>query len=189
MLKVLNLTNQSVIGHCMTPSTRSKTGSIALEYVAALVILFLVLCFPLMNLATVTYKYNLVVAAVHTATNRAAKADTFSGTGNAIAALVPATVSNFLNNVKGVQVQQIDYRINESDPTTTTVTHYPMRTRLSTVPDVRHIYCVETIVAARVDPLIYINVGFIPSIPGLTGPASYTVASQEIVENVTGLNQ
>lgn len=168
---------------------RSRSGSIAAEYVAALVFLFLVLVFPLINIATVAYRYNLMVAAVHAAAHAGAVAPKFvSGTDSATA-VIPAIINNYLGSARGITIQGIRFRINETPVITSTVTNHNFGAQLTAPATIESLYSVEVVVTASVSPLVPLSTGFIPAIPGFTAPAAYTVASQELVETTSGLNQ
>ena len=167
---------------------RQQTGAIAAEYVAAIMFLFLVLTFPLMNLATVSYKYNLVVNAVHNACHVAMTASSFDNPTTGIRAIVPRAINAELGPVRGITINKINYRINHVNIKTQVVTNETWKTKLATAPNPDEQYSIEVVVEATCEPVVQMSAtGFIPPIPGLTAPARYVVSSQQLVENLQGL--
>ena len=185
---------------------KSCHGSFIAENTAVMVLILLGLIFPLINLATSTYRYNMVYGAAKAAAHAASSAPTFTGTapstggstaggpsslGPGMAQVVPSMVNNYLQNARGIQNVKTNYRINQATIATQAVTHTPWATKLSIPPDPQtYMYSVEVNVQADVYPLVTMSAtGIIPNVPGLTGPTHQNVSAQEVVETVSGLNQ
>lgn len=170
-------------------NTRRSAGSFLAEYAGVIVIVLLALTFPLLNLATSSYRYNMLVSAVHKAAFDSSTAPTFTGS-TGVAGVVPATMNNYLQNAKGISNFNVKYRINESDIKTATVTHHGWGQKLSSpADDTKTIYSIEVVVDADISPLVTMAAaGFVPAVPGLTGPSHVVVASQQMTENSAGLN-
>ncbi len=193
MLKTLTATN--IQGVLMAKKCcRSNSGSIIAEYMAAIVVLFLVLVFPLINLTVFTYRYNLVVAAVHNAAHLGATAPTFSTAGTGALAVAQNSVAAFLPTVQGVKLVSTQARIKIADTATQGVSNNGMNTKLSAPADPQlNIYSIEVLTTATISPLMPLSNGipnaFVPNVPGVTSPVTQTISAQELVENVRGLNQ
>jgi hypothetical protein len=170
---------------------RSQSGShILAEYTAVLMVILLALTFPLVNLATFSYRYNMLVAAAHAAAHAGAVAPTFSGNVTGVAAVVPATVNTLLRNAGGISNVSYQYRINETDINSQNVIHHGWGRPLPRPASETSVFTIEVAVTADVAPLVPMqSFGLIPTVRGLTSPARDTVSAQEMAENVMGLNR
>jgi hypothetical protein len=170
-------------------ASRSRKGSIAAEHMAALIVLFLGLFFPLCNLATCFFRYGLVLQAVHNGSHYGSKAQTWTaGTStNAVMTVVPATVNNFVNSTKGVRNQVVRVRILETRLSDGLVTRLADNSRLPTPPKAGYIYSLETTVALDIDPLISFKNNLVPDVPGMTRPYRASITTRELMENPDGM--
>jgi hypothetical protein len=178
---------------------RDCHGSFIAENAAMITVIFLALTFPLINLATSTYRYNMVCGAAKAAAHVGANAPTFSGnagpnnpaTGNGAMQTIPAMVDHYLKDAKGISNVSCKYRINIAKIDDQTVTNNPWSQQLPNPADLDNfIYSMEVVVDADVAPLVTMTgSGLIPNVPGLTGPTHQSVAAQEVVETTAGLNQ
>jgi hypothetical protein len=172
---------------------RDCHGSFIAENAAMITVIFLALTFPLINLVTSTYRYNMVCGAAKAAAHIGANTNTFTGasTGNGAMQAVPAMVDHYLKDAKGVSNVSCKYRINMAKIEDQTVSHNPWAQKLTDPADLdTYIYSMEVVVDADVAPLITMaGSGLIPNVPGVTGPSHQTVAAQEVVETTAGLNQ
>ncbi|MGH7194441.1 MAG: hypothetical protein ACREJM_13050, partial [Candidatus Saccharimonadales bacterium] len=85
----------------------------------------------------------------------------------------------------------INYRIKQSKIADQTVTSNPWKAALTAPADPeKYIYTIEVVVDADVSPLVTMaSSGIVPNVPGVTGPSHQTVAAQEVVETMSGLNK
>ena len=156
-----------------------------------LCVLFVFLCFPLLTLGAVTIRYGFLLAASRDAAHMAAAARTFqtnSSTSDLSACNVASgqasltagkftgvTVSNVSTNIVTIALSN-----NSVSKRTTPLT--------SPADTTNNIYGIEVSVTGTIAPLIAGNPNF-PRVPGLSGPMTVTISSQEICENPQGLNQ
>ncbi len=181
---------------------RQPTGSFIAENVAVIVVIFLFLTFPLIDLATCSYRYNMLCGAVKAAAHAGANSQTFTGTvpaGQASSGLhnwtgvkvsVPAVMQNYLSNARGISNVHVNYRVNSTNINTQVVTNNAWNQPLPTPPDtINNIYSVEVAVDADVSPIYPMPVPFLPNVPGLSGPSHLTSSAQELSEYANGLNQ
>ena len=174
---------------------RLPNGNFLVEHVAVLFVIFVVLTFPLINLAASAYRYNMICGAARAAAHQAADCATFTGTvigtGPGVAQAVPTAVTNYLKNANGVSNVTSKYRINQSEMATQIVTNTAWGQKLPVQPDTsKYIYSIEIVVEADVLPLVpMVGIPAVPQVPGLTGPSHQIVASQQLAENPAGMNQ
>jgi hypothetical protein len=174
--------------------SRQPHGSFIAENTAVIVVLLLALTFPLINMATSAYRYNMVCGAAKAGAHAGATASTFlaaTSVGPAASASIPAVVHNYLDSAQGVSHVAIQYRINQAKISDQTVTNNPWQTPLAQPADPdNYMYTVEVVVDADVSPIVTMAISnIVPNVPGVTGPSHQTVSAQEVVETISGLNQ
>lgn len=179
---------------------RRPIGNFIAEHVAVIVFILLFMTFPVINLATSTYRYNMLCGAAKAAAHAGANSQTFSGnipasqvapnTWAGVALSVPAVIQNYLGSAMGISNVHSQFRIVQANINTQAVTYNPWGSALPTTADTtNYIYSIQVEVDADVWPLYPMNVGFLPTIPGLTGPAHQSSSAQEMCEYASGLNQ
>jgi hypothetical protein len=170
---------------------RSSRGSFAAENAAVMIVIFLGLMFPLLNLATSTYRFNMACGAAKAGAHAGATSSTVSDPAKGAVYNVPATVHNYLDNAKGIKNVTVKFRVNQSTiAPPPTVTHNGWGQKLSVPPDPdTFIYSTEVVIDCDVYPVMTMpKNGLIPLVPGLTGPSHQTVSAQEVVEAISGLD-
>lgn len=170
---------------------RACSGSIAVEYVAALVVFFLFITFPAIDLATIAYRYTLMSQITKECAHTAAISDSWTAAGSTNDALSNAQAvwqKWKTEDSYAIKNATMRLRINSTDITTKAVTHNAWNAKLAAVPPAGVICSVECNVAGDVNPLLYM-VGSPINIPGVTSPMHFDLASQELSENLTGLSQ
>ena len=174
-----------------TKKTRKFKGSTLAELGPVVFVLFFMFVFPLINLGTIGLRYGLLASAARDGAHAAATSYTFEiGSPGKPAAInnTASAVTEFVDRYSGITVTSIDVDILITDINTETVTRSdgklanPANTQ-------NNIYSLESIVTARLDPLIAFDMPFNGDIPGLTGPWTTTVRAKEYAENSQGLNQ
>jgi Flp pilus assembly protein TadG len=172
-------------------SLRNASGQAMLDLPWTLCVLFIFLCFPLLTLGAETIRYGFLLAASRDAAHMAAAARTFQTNSsssdlsacNVASGQAALTASKFTN----VTVNSVTTNIVIIALSNNAVTR--RSTPLSAPADTtNNLYGIEVVVNGTIAPLIAGNPNF-PRIPGLSGPITLSVTSQEISENPQGLNQ
>jgi hypothetical protein len=170
----------------MRPS-RTRNGSIAGEQLAALIVLFLGLFFPLCNIATCFYRYGLVLQAVHNGSHygSTAKAWTTAGDASAVQVIVPQTILNFCSSTKGITNPVVTYRILETELATGKINRMADGAGLvsPTQPKAGYLYSLETTLDCDIDPLIPFSGSLVPKVPAMTSPYHAKITTRQIIEN------
>lgn len=185
---------------------RNCRGSFIAENAGVTVALFLGFVFPFIDLATVGLRYSFLLRAVHDAAHIGAGASTFSSGSSSYAVMdyAPIQVTKSLNNVPGVNLTGTPnvnivttafttnvVNVNTANkplpqgkiPGSNPAANYP------SVDPTANNYAIQVSATANIDPLITVKVGFFPNVPGISGPYTCTVSSQEISENPSNLTQ
>jgi hypothetical protein len=171
---------------------RSRKGSIAAEQMAALMVLFLGLFFPLCNIATTFFRYGLVLQAVQNGAHVGSTAQTWTAGSSptAVMDVVPATIINFCNSTKGlynpiVKVRMIETDLAPGGP----VNRLPDNTRLNpaTQPRAGFIYSIETTLDCDIDPLVPFRGNLVPQVPAMTAPYHARITTRQLLENPDGM--
>lgn len=170
---------------------RNSSGSSLAELAPALFILFFLFVFPLINLGTIALRYGLLASAARDGAHAAATAYTFETSSPGKPSALnksPQAVQAMAGKFTGINVTSIDVDILVTDISNQTVTRHdnklpqPANTQ-------SNIYSLESIVTAQLSPLVAMDMPFLDSVPGLTGPWTTTVRAREYAENTQGLNQ
>lgn len=170
---------------------RDKQGSIIVDYTAAIVVFVLFLIWPFVDYCTIGLRYMLFRDVVHTATQVASKATTFSaGSGNnAVMDKVPQAISWAASQYTGVRIVNQRIRIVQTSLSGTT-TPGTWGAVWPTQPDSKaNVYMIEVHCTADLDPLLAFSGPFGNPIPGMTGPMRISLAQQLMSETPNGLNQ
>lgn len=170
-------------------SRRSKCGSFLADTPAALWVLFMILCFPLANLATVCLRAAFLYLGVHNATRMASRARSYlapvAGEPSAVQ-LANTTANTVAAAWTGVHITNINTSIVCTDINTRAVT--TQSTPLTTAADdTNYTYQLEVDVNGKVDPLITINTPWGP-VPGLSTAVQLYFTDRQYVENPQGLS-
>lgn len=176
----------------MRARSRRSSGNAAVELPFVLWFLFVLILFPMINLSTVCLRSYFLYQACHNAALTAAKAKSYQTTvGTDISAVdaANATVTRILSEHPGISVSSIVTQI-VTTPLATPTSESAQTGRLTTPANTTlNAYQIRVTVVGACDPLIPFNLGFLGSIPGLTGPMSFTVRDQNFVENTQGLTR
>jgi hypothetical protein len=172
---------------------RSRTGSIAAEHMAALIILVLGLFFPLCNIAASAYRYTIALQSVHNGAYAGSVANSFTAgsdpKGNDVQDIVPNTINTFLNANTGVHNATVKYRLLETDINTKAVTPFAFGAKLPYDPKAGCIYSIECDVACDIDPLVPFNGPLVPHVPGMTSAFHTQMSAKQLIENPTGMTK
>jgi hypothetical protein len=146
----------------------------------------------MVDLATVLLRYTFLVSAARDGVHAAARCKTFltnaSASENSAVHAAPLAVQATASSFSEVQVNTVNTHILVTNITSHQVADYaiPLKQPADTGAN---IYELETILQGQVNPLINMDTGYFPGIPGLTAPIPVTVAAREYCENPQGLNQ
>ena len=170
---------------------RTQTGSLV-EVAPVLWFLLLMLTFPLLNLATVGLRYTFLLGASRDAVQAASVAKTFlvdldSSNPSAVDA-AQAIATQECADFKGIHLTNVTTNLVITNLNTNAVTI--QSTPLSGPADTANFfYQVQVITTAKVDPFLTYRGAIFGNIPALTGPATFSLASQQMCENPTNMNQ
>lgn len=163
------------------PGRRSRGESIA-ELPGILILIFLGLFFPLLDLGAIAIGANHVYNAARGASERAGRANNFSQGQQLAKDYVATTAKSF----GGLTIKSVDLALLEADkstPNTWTLQNGPLPDAHDTA---NKVYQVQVTVNATVAPLL--TVPFPGTVPGLNAPIPITTTGKNFVENVDGLN-
>jgi hypothetical protein len=172
----------------MAGRVRTQTGSIA-ELPAVLWVLFCLLIFPLMDLASIGIRSAQVSMAAQRACQMSSRAHSFQAgvNGNKSAMEVAqAETDNLAKDYTGVRVKKVDTAIlvTSIDTRNVTVVNHALTSPANTADN---IYQIRVEVQAEVDPLI--TIPYLPvAISGVTQPMKVTCSDQQFAECPHGLN-
>ncbi|HEY9869580.1 MAG TPA: hypothetical protein V6D08_10480 [Candidatus Obscuribacterales bacterium] len=182
---------------CLGPGVgRRLCGNVTAELPVVLLVLFIFLAFPMLNLATSSVRAYFLRSAVLQAAHNAAKACTFAtnvpaqeGEPPCSSALSIAnkTLDDFAGSFKGVAITNREISIvvqniasgSESSSTSP----------LSTVDPEKNLYYLEVSVDGEAMPLIPMTGTMVPQVPGLTSAMKLKLSGREIFEQTEGLTQ
>ncbi len=170
---------------------RSTEGSSLAELAPALFILFFLFVFPLINIGTIALRYGLLASAARDGAHAAATAYTFEASSPGKPSALnksPQAVYAMAGKFTGINITAIDVDILVTDINSQAVTRHD--NKLAQPANIQgNIYSLESIVTAQLSPLVALDMPFMDSVPGLTGPWTTTVRAREYAENSQGLNQ
>ncbi len=169
---------------------RSNRGSTAAELPLMLWVVFMVLFFPLLDLAAVCLRSTFLYLAAHSATFEAARAKTFSvpvnGSPSAVQ-LASAQAQAVASSFSGITVNKVTVNIISTDVNTLSVAR--QSTPLTTPADsTLNTYQIEVAVQGSLSPFFNYGSRFFGDIPGLTAPIKTTFVDRQFCENPQGLN-
>lgn len=171
---------------------RRSRGSFIAEAPFAIWILLILFTFPFLDLATVLLRYTFIVSATRDGVHAAAQSKTFfsNASASSLSAVnnAPAAVARTAALFNEIQVNSVQARILATNINNQQVSIYTIPLA-QPADETNYLYEIETIVQANVNPLINMNIGILPSIPGLTSPVPVTVSAREYCEYPQGLNQ
>lgn len=171
---------------------RRLSGTTMAEMPVALWLIIL-MCFPMLMLATTTLRYGFFWNACREAAQRASACQTFlvdTPQGQSACTTADFWVNKAVGSFSGITVVGApNVYILQTNVATQTQTKNPNRTPLAVAADTNtYIYDIQVELNGQVDPLIPF-ISMMGSVPGLTGPFPVTVRSQYSCEIPQGLNQ
>lgn len=174
------------------PRQRKKTATTMAEMPVALWLIIL-MCFPMLILATCTMRYGFFWNACREAAQRACACQTFKNDtteGQSSCTTADFWVNKAVGSFSGITiVGSPNVYILQTNVATGTQTKYPTRTQLPMAADPNScIYDIQVEINGQVDPLIPFVSG-LGAVPGLSAPYPVTVRSQYQAEIPQGLNK
>jgi len=171
---------------------RNSQGSFIAEAPFAIWILLFLFTLPFLDLATVLLRYTFVVSATRDGAHAAAQSKTFftNASSSSLSAInnAPAAVARTAALFNEIQVNSVQARILATNINTQQVSIYTIPLT-QPADETTFLYEIETIVQGNINPLVNMNIGILPTIPGLTAPVPVTVSAREYCEYPQGLNQ
>lgn len=180
---------------------RNQKGHYLSETPVALMVIFFLFVFPLIDLGTIAIRWGILMGAAREGAHAAAVSPLFataSGSSPAATTAGPQAVQAFVNKFSGVSVtgpgNQVDLDILATNITSNVVTRYPGP--LPAAADtLTNVYSYECRVRGTIQP--FIDVKNTPrafgtnliNVPGLNAPVVVEVRGREIAEAPSGLNQ
>jgi len=181
----------------MRMKKRNQKGQAIAEMAGILLLLFLFLTFPLMNLAAIGLRTCFIISSAKVAAHKASKSLTYLAPANIPAGIVcnntPAvqvakdTVANYLKPFSGVKVVSVNVGIMSINDSTGSKVG-PVYQPISSGNTYGNTYYLDVDVIAEADPLLTCNANLIGSIPGLTRPLRLVTHGQRVFENPKGLS-
>ena len=175
-------------------NARSNKGTTIAESPMILMVLFIFMAFPLINLGAIGLRSYFVIASCREAAHRASKSLTYEQAapvqlGNNTPAITVAeqTVQRYINSFNGVKVQSVRSGIVTVNNTTGNKTG-PVYAPLASGNTYGNVYYLEVELQAEAQPLITYNGGLLGDIPGLTRPLTIQTHAREVFENPKGLS-
>jgi hypothetical protein len=166
----------------------------------ALWILFVVLMIPLLDLGSISLRMFYLKTAANQAVHAAVRCQTFQSpfvvgsttypSAKTTATTVATTTANSFSGVHlgTVKVEIIHTAIPGSGAGAAPApTENPLPKANGTPDPTQFVVSLRVTLTGTVDPFISFNLPFLSNIPGLSGPMTFTVSSEEKFENLTGL--
>jgi len=176
----------------LTQKFRKQSGYVIAENASAIIVLFLGLLFPLIDLATAGLRYSLLMKAVHDGAHASLSCLSFSSgsSPSAVLDIVPVQITKSLLGVSGVTnttttVQIISSRISDG----AVIVNTPNQKLSAPADTLNYLYANQVTVKAQLAPFITYTAPFLPSIPTLNAPFTTSISCQEISDNPQGLNR
>ncbi len=168
---------------------RNKRGSMIAELPGVIWIIFFLLFFPFLDLASVCLRTYLLYQYTQQAALEAARAPSFRRpiSPDLSAVQVAQRIVNSLqSSFSGIDVKNVDIRISWTDAQSGTLqtSSAPLT---PPVDSSKSIYQIEVTTIADVEPFIPNIPEFIGRIPGLTAPMRLSVKAHEYCESPAGL--
>ncbi len=176
----------------MSLKTRRKKGALMAELPPVLWVLLIFITFPLLNLATTTMRYTILLAASRDAAAAASRAKSFTvplnSTTPSASQIATTTANNKIVGFTGVTISNVQTVMAITNITTGVTTK--RTTPLTTAADSgTNLYGIEVVVTGTLSPLITYRGAFFGSLPGFTAPMTVRIASTEMCEFTQGLTQ
>jgi hypothetical protein len=170
---------------------RRKAGYTIAEMPAVLYALFILMVFPLLDLAAITLRYAFVTLAVNEAAMDGATCKTFQSDSSASEPSAQTAAGQSLDNVlaKWNGIEKTDFHTRLVITEVSNGNTNRQETKLDNPADTNNfMYMIEPELKADVHPLVTVPF-FGLDVPGLTGPIHIDVTARKYAENPQGLNQ
>ncbi len=178
---------------------RGQSGSFTAELPVVLLVLFLFLAFPLLNLATTSLRAYFLRSAVLQAAHNAAKACDFDDDlpaeeGEPACPSAKTRVTDTLNAFQasfgsGVTIGTPSVYVVQQPIAGGTPTNFLSGVPKAQLNEEANTYFIEVSVEGQANPLLPMSGTIVPQVPGLTGPMNLKLSGREMFEQVEGLIQ
>lgn len=177
----------------MRSMRRNSRGNAIADMPAVLWVLFVLILYPLIDLATVGMRYTFMLTASREAAMAASRAKTYfadaSGTDKSARNAAAAAAAETAQRFTGLNITNTTTSILVTDLATNSVTRFNAPIPISSIDTANNLYAYEVTVTGQVRPLLVFNGPVFGNIPGLTGPMNVAITSQKMCENTQGLSQ
>jgi hypothetical protein len=164
---------------------RRRLGASIAELPFVLLVIFIFLFFPLLNLTTATVRTWFLRSAVLDAAHNAAKACTY---GTHLPATANNTLTRFIQTFAGVSMTSSQvYVVRQAIAGGAATTYPPGPIAKSEIQPDANVYFIEVAFKGQAQP--FLTVPFFSNVPGLGGPMPVNITGRETFENVEGLAQ
>jgi hypothetical protein len=167
---------------------RRSRGSVIAELPMVLWILFMVICFPMLNLATAFFRVSFLYAGVHFASISAARSASYlapvDGKPSAVNEAV-AKLNLLKNSFAGLDVQNIKTEIVVTNNDTLAMSNYNAPLAKPADQSVNS-YQIQVSATCSGQPLVVVPSPF--SIAGVNAPLVFNLQAKQYCENPQGLN-
>jgi hypothetical protein len=174
---------------------RSRKGFTIAELAGLLLVFFILLVFPFINLAAIGIRCFTVIAAAKEAAHKAAKSLTYEKPapaeitlGNNQPALTVANnvVAAYAKSFNGITIQNVRVGIVVVN-TESGAESPPVYAPLTKVDQLDNSYYLDVDITASTEPLLAYRGGLLGNVPGLTSPLSICAHAHRYFENAKGL--
>lgn len=170
---------------------RTSKGTTIAESPMVLMVLFIFLAFPMINLGAIGYRSYFLINSCREAAHRAAKSLTYKDPAPVTAAnntpaitVAERTIRQYLGIFNGVEVKNIKtgiVTINNQTGAKSGPVYSPVNSTYG------NIYYLDVELEAEAVPMITYSGGLLGSIPGITSPIRIQTHAREVFENPKGL--
>jgi len=172
--------------------SRRSLGSTIADLPAVLWVMFVLILYPLLDLAAVAMRYTFMLTTSREAVMSASRAKTFyadaSASDQSARNWANSTAAATASKFTGVKINSVTTNLLVTNLATNTVQRYS--TPLPTPADTSDaLYTYEVTVIGTVMPLVAYKGPLWANVPGLTGPMFVSITSEKMCENTQGLNQ
>ncbi|HEY9787960.1 MAG TPA: hypothetical protein V6D17_21405 [Candidatus Obscuribacterales bacterium] len=177
-----------------TATQRNSKGTAIAESPFVLLVLFIFLAFPMINLGAIGYRSYFLIASCKEAAHKASKSLTYQtkvpdvqlGNNNPAVEVAQETIRRYLNSFNGVKVNEIKTGIVVVENATGKKSG-PFYTPISGADVYGNVYYLEVELDAEAVPMITYGGGLLGNIPGITSPVRIKTHAREVFENPKGL--
>jgi hypothetical protein len=185
----------------VSKTPRAQRGNFLAEYPIVLLVLFIVLFVPMLNICSIGIRAYFVRSAVLEAAHSAGNAPSFvvntdaPPSGESAVNRIDRIINSFKTGFTGIAIPnpaKIELLVQPLDPPGASPASNGDRVALPADPgpdQEKNQYFVQVTVNALVSPLLSYSGPFLPDVPGLSGPMPLTFSGRQLIESPDGFTQ